>query len=258
MRKNVLIVGPQGYSQRLRAAFAGSDLDAVAVPLIETVIPDDLPDMDALFADLGRFAYVSFSSRRAIESFARRHDAGGGSLDGVQFLAIGKDSDYLVERLGVGVALEPDEPSPMGIAHTLARQPGTAGTPIAALVPHVEHLAEPAVVPEFLAELTRIGMDVTRVNAYVTRSVGGEEATRAARLISDHQVDAVAFTSGAEVDALLLAVSGPAALSHTTIACFGPYTAAHARKQGVDVDIVGQNFASFAGFLTALTEYYAR
>lgn len=251
---SVLAVSPAGYSSRFVDALTNQGLRPLAVPLIETVIPDHLPQLDHLVTRLASYAYVVFSSRQAIESLARKVRADDPRLRQVSWCAIGSDAEYLRQRLGLDPAFQPDEPSPRGIARKLATIEGIAGKTIAALVPRVEGLTEPAVVPDFLASLTQIGLDVTRVDAYVTRPVPPARARPAVDLIASRAVDVVAFTSAAEIDALLLTTGGPDALAALTVTCLGPYTAAHASQRGLVADIVARDFSSFAGFAEAIAE----
>lgn len=257
----VLITSPQGYSERFKKEFSSSHLIPVPIPMIETVIPDELPDMDKLFANLTRYDYIAFSSRKAIESFAvkmaqypdiQKH------LHKLKFCAIGKDAEYMYEKLHVSNAIHPEEASPIGIANKLAEQPGITKQSIAVLVPRVEKVKEPDVVPNFLARLQEIGLKVTRIHAYTTRPVADEKIKTAADLILSGKVNCVAFTSGTEIEGLLRGFPDKQLPPNVAVACFGPYTAGYAKKIGIKVDLVAKNFSSFTGFIQAIKEYYER
>ena len=253
---NVLITSPEGYSERFKAVFSESQLNPIAIPLIETVIPENMPEADHLFMNFHRYEYIAFSSRKAIESFYQIQKVKNLPLAGIKFCAIGKDTDYMVEKLGVQPAIHPDEPSPVGIAGKLSEDKNIRGKTIAAIVPKVEGIEEPDVVPDFLAKLTGMGMNVTRVNAYVTRPVEKAQIDRAVKLIASKEIKCIAFTSSAEVEILLQNMVDKSQLEPTAIACFGPYTAAFAQKRGLKVSIVAQDFSSFSGFLKAIEKFY--
>jgi len=255
-RINILITSPVSYSKRFSDVFSGSHLNPVAIPMIETVIPENRPDMNRLFTNIHRFEYIAFSSRNAIESFYRLQSKRNRSLKGIKFCAIGKDTDYMVEKLGVHPAVHPDEPSPMGIAGKLGEDKNILGKTIAALVPSVEGIEEPDVVPDFLAELSGIGMNVTRVDAYITRPVDKISIERAVKLITLKKIQCIAFTSSAEVEILLQNTADKGLLESIAIACFGPYTAAYAQKRGLPIAIIAKDFSSFSGFLKAMEEYF--
>jgi len=253
---NILITSPKGYSERFKDVFSESQLNPIAVPLIETVIPDNMPEMNRLFMNLHHYEYIAFSSRKAIESFYQVQRIKNLPLTDIKFCAIGKDSDYMVEKLGVQPAIHPDEPSPLGIACKLGEDKNIRGKTIATIVPKVEGIDEPDVVPDFLAKLTGMGMNVTRVNAYITRPVDKAQIDRAIKLIASEEIKCIAFTSSAEVEILLQNMGDKSQLEPIAIACFGPYTAAFAKKRELKVSIVAQDFSSFAGFLKAIEKFY--
>lgn len=253
---NVLITSPAGYSERFQKEFAASSLQPVAIPLIETVITEDLPEMDRLRCNIRNYDYIAFSSRKAIESFSLKMNDIKKQLSELRFCAIGKDAEYMQLELGVLPAIHPDEPSPMGIAGKLSEDESNKGKTIAVLVPKVEQIEEPDVVPDFLAKLRDIGLIVTRVNAYVTRPVAQSEINKAVELIKSQSIRCIAFTSSAEIEILLQHIENRNIPKEIDIACFGPYTAAYAAKKGLHVSIVAQNFSSFSGFLNAIEAYY--
>ncbi|MCL1932201.1 MAG: uroporphyrinogen-III synthase [Candidatus Azobacteroides sp.] len=254
----VLITSPAGYSERFKNVFSESQLNPIAIPLIETVIPEDMPDVDSLFMNLQQYDYVAFSSRKAIESFDQVQKKRNLPLDDIKFCAIGKDAEYMYEKLGVRPAVHPDEPSPMGIADKLGEDENIGGKTIAVLVPLVEGIIEPDVVPNFLAKLSDIGMKVTRVNAYITRAVDKVQIDEAVKRIASKEIKCIAFTSSAEIEILLQNTGDKSLLDNITIACFGPYTAAYAQKRGLNVSVIAQDFSSFSGFLEAIEKYYRK
>ena len=257
-QRTVLITSPAGYSERFKTAFSESELTPIAIPLIETVIPEDVPDVDSLFMNLHQYDYIAFSSRKAIESFYQEQRKRNKPLDDIKFCAIGKDVEYMYEKLGVWPSIHPDEPSPMEIADKLGEDENIGGKTIAALVPWVEGIIEPDVVPNFLAKLSGIGMKVTRVNAYITRTVNKTQIGEAIERITSKEIECIAFTSSAEVEILLQNIGDKSLLDNITIACFGPYTAAYARKKGLNVSIIAQDFSSFSGFVEAIEKYYRK
>jgi uroporphyrinogen-III synthase len=144
----------------------------------------------------------------------------------------------------------------------LSATPYIYGKRIAVLTPQVEGIAEPDVVPRFVAGLEETGMTVERISAYVTRATPSEWQEEACRLIHRKEVECVVFTSGTEISVLLHALSlyTPdihAFLADIRIVCYGPYTASHARKLGLPVDFVSAHFGSFGEFTRSLTEFYS-
>ncbi|MDU1903877.1 MAG: uroporphyrinogen-III synthase [Dysgonomonas sp.] len=252
---HVLITSSKGYSERFSKVFEHSSLHPVAIPMIETIIPERMEDMDSLISHIYNYKYIAFSSRKAIQAFADRLDENM-DISGIKFCAIGKDTEYMHDRLANINSVEPNEPSPMGIARKLAEDKSIKGKTIAVLVPLVREIPEPDVVPDFLAELEKIGMNVTRINAYITQPADRAKIQKAVKLIASQQIKCIAFTSSAEIEILLQNIEDKSILNNVVIACFGPYTAAFAKKKGLNVSLVAKDFSSFSGFLKAIEDHF--
>lgn len=127
-------------------------------------------------------------------------------------------------------------------------------------VPVVVDLEEPPVVPDFLRELESSRWVPVRVGAYETRWTGRECAKEVAERVEKGEIEAIVFTSTAEVEGLLKSLRefgldwrevkkkcpGLVAAAH------GPVTAAGAKRLGVEIDLVGAKFESFDGIVNAL------
>ncbi|GET85571.1 hypothetical protein LtaPh_0306300 [Leishmania tarentolae] len=277
-----LITAPEVYSKRFAQALEARYLIPVAIPVIETVPTPDTADMRALLEqDLDGIDYIAFCSRCAVDSLSaaldHRYGCRGelvsehrGSTPAVDedrqaatvvkvlskcsLAAIGKDADYVHERLRVRPAICPDEPSPAGIAAKLAESGCAEGRTIAVLAPCVEGFAEPDVVPRFVDQLKGMGMKVVRVDAYVTRPVSEEAVSAAVTALTNGSVRGVAFTSAGEIAVLLR--RSPQCLMNIDVACFGPYTARFAAKHGIKVSCVAKDFSSFDGFAATIEQHY--
>lgn len=268
MSVSVLVTAPDAYSRRFANALEAHHLKPLSVPLIETVPTSDTADMHALLSqDLQDVDYVMFCSRCAIESFSealtRKYgdasNVGAGAsriaavLANCSLATIGKDGDFLAERLHVKPTVCPKEPSPSGIAAALGEDAQNAGRTIAVLAPCVKEMEEPDVVPRFIAQLEALKMRVLRVDAYVTRPVSEAAVATAVTALVDGAVTGVAFTSSAEITVLLRA--SPQCLANVRVWCFGPYTGGFAEKLGVKVDCIATDFSSFDGFAAAIEQH---
>mmetsp|Transcript_25589 Transcript_25589/g.71700 ORF Transcript_25589/g.71700 Transcript_25589/m.71700 type:complete len:176 (+) Transcript_25589:412-939(+) len=130
--------------------------------------------------------------------------------------------------------------------------------------PIVEELPEPDVIPSFIRDLEAENLTVRRVGAYVTRPTVGEgkeltpERRKALHALRDGEVDLVAFSSTAEITALLKAITRSELEQSTKIGCFGPITAGNAKELGLDVVVISKDFSSFRGYAKAITDFFAR
>ncbi|KAB2618829.1 hypothetical protein D8674_014698 [Pyrus ussuriensis x Pyrus communis] len=99
-----------------------------------------------------------------------------------------------------------------------------------------------------------------RVNAYETRWAGPGCAEKVVEKIEDGALDAIVFTSTAEVEGLLKSFkefgldweTAKRTCPKMLVAAHGPITAAGAQMLGVGVDLVSSQFGSFQGVVDAL------
>ncbi len=256
--RRVLLTAPRTYAPRFAAAILARGGLPVLMPTIETTLLDDYAALDECLRQLETFDWIAFTSRNGIEALLYRCEQLGlppTALRACRLAAIGKDAERLAE-LGLRADLRPREPSPRGIVDSLKALESTGGAAILVPAPVVEGVPEPDVVPTFVTDLQRIGMRVTRAPAYRTRALDGGRYAPELALIRQGAIDAIAFSSAAEIVALLAMVNAPQDYAHCAICCFGPYTAAHARRIGLSPNVVAEDFGSFDGFATAIARHF--
>ncbi|BDM81233.1 hypothetical protein AM10699_41000 [Acaryochloris marina MBIC10699] len=256
--KRIVITAPRPYAGRLATAIIQQGGLPIVMPTIETYALDPAPDLDHALQQLRDFSWVAFTSRTGIQAVMLRLQ----QLDIPLFLlnqchicAIGQDADQL-QTLGVRVDLIPKESSPAGLVAELAQIPDIDTRRILVPIPQVERIPEPEIVPKFLADLEQLGLTVVSVPAYVTRRLDATDYAVEVEQIRQGKVDAISFSSTAEISALLQMVDAETLMKHCVIACFGPYTAGNAKDLGLSVDIVSQDFSSFTGFTTAIAQFF--
>ena len=257
--KAILFTTPNGYAQRMQKALQNAHATAISLPTIETTLNEDNPALINLLTSPQQVDWIAFSSRKAIQAFARslkKLNTTPQDYPHIQFCAIGKDAEYLQSQLGIVPAITPSEPSPAGIVKALQNQPGTLGQTIAVLAPEVKEVTEPNVVPDFVTQLTGIGMRVQRINVYTTRPTNITQKDKWTKSILAGDYAIIAFTSTAEVEAFLHLTQGHRLPSTQIFACFGPFTAANAKRLGLNVQIVASDFSSFSGFVKEMERYF--
>lgn len=254
--KRILITAPRNYAARLSEALIRQGALLILMPTIETCQLDDFTRLDTQFQNLETFDWIAFTSRNGIEAFFQRffdRDLSLSVLKNTQICAIGKDAERL-EDFGIDADLIPAEPSPAGILVELAKISDISGQTILVPVPEVVGIPEPDVVPNFVAGLARLGMAVTRVPAYKTQCLDQTLYDVEFNLLRQGKIDTIAFSSTAEIEAFLKMTNLKLDGTFCQVACFGPYTAANARKLGVKVEIVAQDYSSFDGFAAAIAK----
>ncbi|MBE9042564.1 uroporphyrinogen-III synthase [Oscillatoriales cyanobacterium LEGE 11467] len=257
--KRILITAPRTYASRLAQQIVDIGGLPILMPTIETCWLEDYTDLDRALQQLDRFNWIAFTSRNGIDAVAERLDRLGlspSALTNCRSIAIGRDASRLTE-LGIRADMVPTEPSPHGIAMELSGVADIASQSILVPVPQVVDLREPNIVPNFIAALENLGMNVTRVPAYTTRRSLPNRYEIELNLVCQGQIDAIAFSSSAEIESFIRTIDSPHDYAGCAIACFGPYTAANAKRLGMQVAIVSEDYSSFAGFARSMAEFFA-
>jgi uroporphyrinogen-III synthase len=257
--RRILVTAPRSYASRLSQHLIVQGGLPLLMPTIETCFLDHHAELDAVLKQVDQFDWIAFTSRNGIDAFFQRFNYLGLSpslLQHCRICAIGKDASRL-PTFGLRTDLLPTEASPMGIVAALARIPQIAQKRVLVPIPKVVGIPEPNVIPNFLAGLRQLGMDVMPVPTYLTRCLNKAVYRVELDLLRRGQVDAIAFSSTAEVEGFLSLVGSSSRVYSCPIACFGPYTAANARALGLSVSIVADDFSSFAGFAEAIADFFA-
>ncbi|NTW00942.1 MAG: uroporphyrinogen-III synthase [Oscillochloris sp.] len=258
--RRVLVTAPRTYAPRFAQAILARGGLPVFMPTIETSLLADYTLLDACLEPHMRFDWIAFTSRNGIDALLYRCAQLGlplSTLNGCRLAAIGKDAERLA-AFGLRVDLLPAEPSPQGIVAELKRLPAAPTQSIVVPAPVVEGMPEPDVIPNFVAGLQQLGMRVTRVPAYRTRLLDRSCYVPELALVRQGAVDAIAFSSAAEVAGFLGMLDTPDDCRHCAICCFGPYTAANARRMGLEPVVIAEDFSSFDGFADAIAAYCTR
>jgi len=259
-RKRIIITSPRNYASRLSQQIINLGGFPILMPTIETCYLEDYSELDTAIKRLAEFDWIVFTSRNGIEAFGQRLKflaIPSSALKNCQLSAIGKDSESL-SALGLKVDLIPRESSPKGIINELSKISDIAQKSVLIPVPEVVGIPEPDVIPNFVAGLQKLGMQVTPIPTYITRCLDKDIYEVELELIRQGKIDAIAFSSTAEVEGFLQMLKSPRDYQHCILACFGPYTAANAQKLGINVSIIAQDYSSFAGFAEAIAAFFTR
>ena len=258
--KRIVVTAPINYNKRLCSIIENNKGIAISMPTISIYIKKDNPKLDSLLYNLSNYKYIALPSRNAIKAFysrAKELKIPDKILQKPIYSAIGKDVEYLKE-LNLSNILSIDEPSPKGIATALSKTRNIKGEMIAVLAPEVVGLTEPDVIPSFLDLLNDIGLRVTRINAYTTQINNRNKFIDIITDIKKGNIDLIAFTSSAEIEALLLFVNGKKHISNIKISCFGPYTAANAEKAGLKPCFTSTNYRSFNDYVKSMNDFFLK
>eukprot|EP00884_Botryococcus_braunii_P012457 jgi/Botrbrau1/21211/Bobra.39_2s0012.1 len=187
------------------------------------------------------------------------------AASGIRCWALGADADVL-RAAGLADVILPEKASTLGLVAAMESRGLAKGARVLCPVPLVTGgLHEPPIVPRFLEALQAAGAQAVRVSAYeTTTGATPQEAQEERGMLQAGHFDAVAFSSTAEAQGLVLACGLAAVQSAvakgTVLAAHGPFTAAGVSEAlgGLPVTVVSRNYSSFKGLVLALTEHFER
>ncbi|MGK7875129.1 MAG: uroporphyrinogen-III synthase [Xenococcaceae cyanobacterium] len=256
--KRIIVTAPRNYADRLSQQIINQGGLPILMPTIETCLLENYTALDTTLRHIDEFDWIAFTSRNGIDAFFYRMNCLGlptSVLKNCHLCALGKDAERLFS-FGLKVDLIPIEPSPEGIVAELSKMPGIHDKTVLVPVPEVVGVPEPNIVPLFVSSLKKLGMKVTPVPTYTTRCLDKNIYDVELNLIRQGLIDVIAFSSTAEVESFLQMLNSKRDYEHCVVACFGPYTAANAKKLGVKVSIVSKDYSSFKGFAKAIAAFF--
>ncbi|MGN6755667.1 MAG: uroporphyrinogen-III synthase [Thermomicrobiales bacterium] len=229
--------------------------EPVLCPTIAVAPPETYAPLDAALRRAGEFAWIVVTSANGVAALLARLAAlgcDGATLAGVRLAAVGPATAAALGEAGLA-AFVPATHTAAAIAAGLG---DLAGQQV--LLP----LAD--IAPDTLAdELRARGAIVERVTAYRTIPDTGPMGEAVARLLCANAIDALTFTSGSTVRALLdrlawaeLDVADLIAQGQwPATVCIGPTTAQVARECGLPVAAVAAEH-TLDGLIAALCQFF--
>jgi uroporphyrinogen III methyltransferase/synthase len=248
--KRVLVTRSRTQASSLVQQLTEQGAEAVELPTIEILPPDDYGALDEALASVQRYQWLVLTSVNAVQAvFDRLRHAGkdARALGPVLVAAIGPATAEALLKNGIVADFVPDTYTTEAVADGFRRY-SMHGT--RALLPRSE------IGQESLPEGLRvIGAQVDQVTAY--RTVTPAEAKkRTQELLASRSIDVVTFTSSSTVRNLVELLGGDTEpLRDVLIATIGPSTSRTARELGLRVDLeAGEHTVS--GLVQAVVNRY--
>lgn len=234
--RRVLVTRPRDRAIGFAGALRELGAEAVLLPLVEQVAPDDWAPLDAALAHIGDFSGVLFASRNAVDWFVRRATSRGIDLSASTFrvACVGPDTARAARAAGLGVDRMPSEHDGAALAASVLGDPRFAGGRL--LLPRA------AQGNDALPEALRAGgAEVDVVTAYRTRPCDIDAAALRAQL-TEGALDALSFASPTAVDAFVSHLDTPALAAAAALPCvtIGRTTATALRVAGLEVSAVAE------------------
>jgi uroporphyrinogen III methyltransferase/synthase len=237
--RRILVTRPKEQAAELSERLEALGAEAIELPMIQIVPPDDYGPLDEACARVGEFDWIVFTSGNAVDAFMERLFAASldaRALGGVKLCVVGPATRARLASYALRVDMMPAEYR----AETLA-QALTAGGDVSGLK---VFLPRADIGREVVAsELRRQGAIVTEATAYrtVPADPDREGTPDIYKMLLERQLDAVTFTSASAVRncvRLLGEEPAPDLLGRTVVAAIGPVTADAAAKCHVQTDVM--------------------
>ena len=249
--RRIVITRAPAQSLELVERLKNLGADAVSLPLVRFVEPEETAELDAAIRSLASFDWLMFTSANAVNFFLARCRAleCWPSAERLQIAAVGSATRAALEKEKLRAVLVPREFSGAGLA---AEVSGTVKGK-AVLLPRSDRAMD-----ELPLRLRNAGAKVMDVVAY--RTAGAESFDPGAiASIRAGNVDAVTFFSPSafrEFQNLMGAEALAKWNSRVALAAVGPVTAEAIRAAGLQVTIEAEE-ATAASLVEALERHFA-
>jgi uroporphyrinogen III methyltransferase / synthase len=232
--KRVLVTRPSQANDNLQELLAAQGAHPVLFPTV-VIVPDadGLARLDRALERLSEFAWLVFTSKKAVDLFCERWKAGHAVGPLPAIAAIGPVTARALAENGLHVTAMPEEytgdaiPSVMGDVREMK-----------ILVPRAQGARE-----DLIDLLAQKGALVEEVVLYQAVTSSPEPAAWAQL---SKGVDYVTFTSASTVNSFfeLLGERAHAVLAQAVTACIGPITADALAKYGIQAHVVARQYTA--------------
>ena len=237
--KTILVTRAREQASDFRALLEERGARCLEFPTIQVVPPPSWEALDRALKSIDRYQWVIFTSVNGVRFLFQRLKALGEdvrALRGIRLGAIGPKTAAAVEERGLRLDLVPSEYRAEAVINALG-EAEIRGRRF--LLPRAAKARE--VLPEKLVEM---GGEVEVVTAYETVRPS-EKAEEVRRLLREGAIHCITFTSSSTVENFIAMVGDddlPSLLGKTVVACIGPITAETARRHGVTVEIIPDEY----------------
>jgi uroporphyrinogen III methyltransferase/synthase len=247
--KCILITRPREQAGQLKSLLEAQGAEAIIVPTIQIVDPDDWDQTDRAIRQLSGYDWLIFTSGNGVDAFCQRLKVHGpGASINLKIGVVGRATAEKLAAWGWRADLVPDEPSTEGLLEAVPEN--LSGVKF--LLPRGNMAG--AALPEGLRQRGAVVDEIT-----VYRTVMAESSkVPMLELLESASVDLVTFTSSSTV-ANFVRLIGEDRIERFKdrflVASIGPKTSQTARASGLRVDIEA-TVATVAALVKGIVGYY--
>ncbi|TCP63642.1 uroporphyrinogen-III synthase [Baia soyae] len=237
----VLVTRARSQSSELVKSIADLGGEPIEMPMIRTVMPSDLSQIDVALQKVDQFDWIVLTSVNGAEFFFQRLSElqlDIRKVERVKIAAVGPKTAQIIEAKGVQVDLVPLTFRAEDLIEKLLRivEPGQK-----VLLPRGNLARE--ILP---MALRQVGCTIVEVDLYETQLDTGD-AEGVARYLEQGALDIITFTSSSTVQNFVKVMQSirpdvHALLSTTQLVCIGPVTADAAIKLGLNVAAIAEPY----------------
>jgi len=251
--KTMLVTRAAEQASQLSVGLRAHGAHAVELPAISFCAPGDTASLDSMIRRVGEFRLLVFTSVNGVKWFLKRVWETGGdvrSLAGPEVVTIGPATQRALEERGIRVEGFPSNYVAEDLVNYFSNKE-ISGTKV--LLPRAEEVR-----PALAEGLQSLGASVEEVACYRTVAAKADPS-EAAELLKSGGLDMFTFTSSSTVThtmSLLEGVLPREKLERVPAACIGPITAETARRAGLNVQVVAEEY-TIEGLIRATLSFYS-
>ena len=249
--KRVLVTRTREQASILSQKIESLGGEVFEFPTIQILQPENFNEIDGAIGEMEKYQWVIFTSVNGVNAFfdrMKKLDFDIRLLHRAKICAIGPVTAKVLEDMGFTVEYLPQEYRAEAIIEGL-KDKISKGDHI--LLPRADIARE--VLQE---ELTKLGARVDSIHVYRT-VVPEENQQHLQQLIKTQSIDIITFTSSSTVSNFveILGENNLAFLDKVKVAVIGPITEETARKAGLHVDILAEEY-TIDGLVSAILKYF--
>jgi uroporphyrinogen III methyltransferase/synthase len=246
--ENIVVTRPEKQAKSFCQLLAQEGANPIKAPAIEIVPPDSYQPLDDKLNNLDAYDWIVFTSVNGVKYVMERLFELGQdvrALAGSKLCSIGPKTAQALSDYGLRVDYVPDE----YVSEAILK--GFSNTQLEEqkfLLPRAD-IARPTLA----TGLRELGAEVDNVTAY--RTVTGRGNEELVTKLKAGQIDMITFTSSSTVKNFLIQLGEKyqELLGEVKLACIGPITAQTAQDEGLEVDIIAEDY-TIEGLLRAIIE----
>ena len=277
--KNILVTRPRAQTSSIQEMIEEEAGNAVLAPSIKIEAAADKNGLKNAIKNLDQYQYIIFTSVNGVKYFMQALEKEGfdlRSLAGIKIITIGSKTAAKLKENGIKADFMPEDYSTTGILKYLKNLEieGRLNLKEASFL-----LPRSNIAPSDLQQgLKEFGASVNNIEAYKTKDV--EIENRILKMIAADELNLLTFTSSSTVENLIKGIKEKLnkfeqddfdteleknkitaeniirKLKEIPAACIGPVTAETAKKAGLNVKVIAEEY-TVEGLMDSILKYYS-